>query len=189
MRVAKHLLFAAGLTAAATAAHAAGTLIYCSEASPEGFDSAQYTGGSTFDAAGHAMFNRLVEFEKGSTKTIPGLAESWTASPDGKGYTFKPRKGVKFHTTDYFTPSRDFTADDVVFTFGRMTDKNHPFNKAYPVEFPYASDTGLDGNIVKVEKVDANTVKFTLKDPDADLLAKIAMPFASIQSAEYADSR
>ncbi|UDM15551.1 ABC transporter substrate-binding protein [Vogesella sp. XCS3] len=187
MRVAKHLLFAAGLTAAATAAHAAGTLIYCSEASPEGFDSAQYTGGSTFDAAGHAMFNRLVEFEKGSTKTIPGLAESWSVSADGKEYTFKLRKGVKFHTTEYFTPSRDFTADDVVFSFSRMVDKNHPFNKAYPVEFPYASDTGLDANIVKVEKVDANTVKFTLKDPDADLLAKVAMPFASIQSAEYAD--
>ncbi|MGM8060938.1 ABC transporter substrate-binding protein [Vogesella indigofera] len=187
MRVAKHLLLAAGLTAAASAAQAAGTLIYCSEASPEGFDSAQYTGGSTFDAAGHAMFNRLIEFKAGSTNIEPGLAESWTSSPDGLTYTFKLRKGVKFHTTEYFTPSRDFNADDVVFSFMRMVDKNHPFRKAYNVEFPYASDTGLDSNITAVEKTDPYTVVFKLKAPDADLLAKIAMPFASILSAEFGD--
>lgn len=187
MDLSKKLLLAAGFTLAASSSFAAGTLIYCSEGSPEGFDSAQYTGGQTFDAAGHAMFNRLVEFEHGSTKIIPGLAEAWTVSPDGKEYTFKLRKGVKFHTTEWFKPSRDFTADDVVFTFSRMIDKNYPFNKAYPAEFPYASDTGLDANITAVTKVDANTVKFTLKDPDADLLAKIAMPFASVLSAEFAD--
>lgn len=187
MRVAKHLLLAVGLTAAASAVQAAGTLIYCSEASPEGFDSAQYTGGSTFDAAGHAMFNRLIEFKAGSTNIEPGLAESWSASADGLTYTFKLRKGVKFHTTEYFTPSRDFNADDVVFTFMRMIDKNHPFRKAYNVEFPYASDTGLDHNITAVSKADPYTVVFKLKAPDADLLAKIAMPFASILSAEFGD--
>ena len=37
-------------------------------------------------------------------------------SADGKTYTFHLRQGVKFHTTDYFKPTRDFTADDVVFT-------------------------------------------------------------------------
>jgi len=187
MRVAKHLLIAAGLTAAATAAHAAGTLIYCSEASPEGFDSAQYTGGTTFDAAGHAMFNRLVEFEKGSTKTIPGLAESWTVSADGKEYIFKLRKGVKFHTTEYFTPSREFNADDVLFTFNRMLDKEHPFRKAYPTEFPYFTDMGMDTNIAKVEKLDEHSVKFTLNSVDAAFIQNLAMSFASIQSAEYAD--
>ncbi|WP_293762819.1 ABC transporter substrate-binding protein [uncultured Aquitalea sp.] len=188
MQAAKKMLLAASLIAGASmAAQAAGTLIYCSEASPEGFDSAQFTGGNTFDAAGHAMFNRLVEFEHGSTKAVPGLAESWSVSPDGKTYTFKLRKGVKFHTTDYFKPTREFNADDVVFTFMRMFDKNHPFRKAYNVEFPYASDTGLDANVASVEKVDPYTVKFNLKNPDSDLVIKIAMPFASIQSAEYAD--
>ena len=94
---------------------------------------------------------------------------------------------MKFHTTDYFKPTREFNADDVVFTFMRMFDKNHPFRKAYNVEFPYASDTGLDANVASVEKVDPYTVKFNLKNPDSDLVIKIAMPFASIQSAEYAD--
>ena len=124
MELSKKLLLAAGLSLAASTTFAAGTLIYCSEGSPEGFDSAQYTGGQTFDAAGHAMFNRLVEFEHGSTKIIPGLAESWSVSADGKEYTFKLRKGVKFHTTEWFKPSREFNADDVLFTFNRMIAKN-----------------------------------------------------------------
>jgi dipeptide transport system substrate-binding protein len=181
------LILALGLTAAAVGAQAAGTLIYCSEASPEGFDNAQYTGGTTFDASGHAIFNRLVGFKKGSTDIEPSLAESWTVSADGLTYTFKLRKGVKFHTTDYFTPSRDFSADDVVFTMNRLVDKDHPFNKAYPAQFPYASDVGLQANVASVTKTDPLTAVITLRKPDPDLLIKIAMPFASIQSQEYAD--
>ena len=179
--------FTLGLTLISSAAQAAGTLIFCSEASPEGFDSAQYTGGNTFDAAGHAMFNRLIEFKKGSTEIKPGLAESWTISADGMTYTFNLRKGVKFHTTENFKPTRDFNADDVIFTFGRMYDKAHPFNKAYPAQFPYASDTGIDTNIASITKAGANNVVFQLKKPDADMLIKIALPFASILSAEHAD--
>jgi dipeptide transport system substrate-binding protein len=181
------LILALGLTAAAVGAQAAGTLIYCSEASPEGFDNAQYTGGTTFDASGHAIFNRLVGFKKGSTDIEPSLAETWTVSSDGLTYTFKLRKGVKFHTTEYFTPSRDFSADDVVFTMNRLVDKDHPFNKAYPAQFPYASDVGLQANVASVSKTDPLTAVITLRKPDPDLLIKIAMPFASIQSQEYAD--
>lgn len=188
MQVVRRLLIAAGLFAGVTLnVHAAGTLIYCSEASPEGFDVAQYTGGNTFDASGHTVFNRLAEFEKGSTEAVPGLAESWEVSADGLTYTFKLRKGVKFHTTDFFKPTREFNADDVVFSFMRMIDKEHPFRKAYPTEFPYASDTGLDANVKSVEAVDPHTVRFNMNKPDADLIIKIAMPFASILSAEFAD--
>ena len=75
------LMLALSLTAASIAAQAAGTLIFCSEASPEGFDSSQYTGGTTFDASGHALFNRLVEFKKGTTDIAPSLAESFAGLP------------------------------------------------------------------------------------------------------------
>lgn len=170
----------------ATAANAAGTLIYCSEGSPEGFDSAQYTSGTTFDAASHALFNRLIEFKKGSTLVEPALAQRWAMSNDGMTVTFYLRPGVKFHTTEYFKPSRDLNADDVLFTFMRMVDKNQPFNQAYPAQFPFASDTGLDRNIASITKTDALTVVFKLNKPDGDFLNKVAMPFASILSAEYA---
>ncbi len=184
---AKKLVVALGLSAVAMASQAAGTLIYCSEGSPEGFDTAQYTAGTTFDAAGHALFNRLTQFKKGGTDVEPSLAESWTISADGLTYTFKLRKGVKFHTTEYFKPGRTLTADDVIFTIERMVNKEHAFNKAYPAQFPYASDVGLESNTESVTKTDDLTVVVKLKQPDPDLLVKLAMPFASVLSKEYAD--
>lgn len=188
MQAAKKMLLAAGLIATASmAAQAAGTLVYCSEGSPAGFDPGQYTTGTDFDAAAETVFNRLVQFQRGGTKVVPGLAEKWDVAADGLSYTFHLRKGVKIQTTDYFKPTRDFNADDVVFTFDRMLNKNNAFRKAYPTEFPYFTDMGMDENITKVEKLDANTVKFTLKSIDAAFLQNLAMSFASIQSAEYAD--
>ena len=90
------------------AALAAKTLVYCSEGSPEGFNPQYYTTGTTFDAVSVPMYNRLVEFEIGTTNVIPGLAESFTAAPDGLSYTFKLRPGVKFHGTAKFTPTRPY---------------------------------------------------------------------------------
>ncbi|HQU70335.1 MAG TPA: ABC transporter substrate-binding protein, partial [Albidovulum sp.] len=107
------------LTALLGGAASAKTLVYCSEGSPEGFDPALYTSGTTFDASSHPVFNRLAEFVTGTTEVEPALAESWEASEDGLEYTFKLRKGVKFHTSEKFTPTRDFNADDVIFSFER----------------------------------------------------------------------
>ena len=100
--------------AAGQSAFAQDTLVYCSEGSPEGFDPALYTAGTTFDASSRQIYNKLVEFERGTTVIAPSLAESYEVSEDGLVYTFMLRSGVKFHTTDYFTPTRDFNADDVV---------------------------------------------------------------------------
>ncbi len=163
------------------------TLVYCSEGSPGGFDSAQFTDGTTFDASAHPIYNGLAEFKSGTTEVEPALAEKWDVSPDGKTYTFHLRKGVKFQTTDYFKPTRDFNADDVVFTFQRLIDKNFAFNKAYAAEFPYAADMGLVGGVKSVEKVDDYTVKFVLNQVNAPFVQNIAMPFAYILSAEYAN--
>jgi dipeptide transport system substrate-binding protein len=90
-------------------------------------------------------------------------------------------------TTSFFKPTREFNADDVVFTYERMLDPDQPFHKAYPVPFPYFSDLGLAKNISKIEALDPYTVRFTLKTVDAPFLQQIAMPFASILSAEYTD--
>ncbi|AGZ36881.1 ABC transporter substrate-binding protein [Pseudomonas sp. SWI6] len=180
-------LVGAGLLAGAPFAQAASNLVFCSEGSPAGFDPGQYTTGTDFDASAETVFNRLTQFERGGTAVIPGLATKWEVSDDGKTYTFHLREGVKFHTTDYFKPTRAFNADDVLFTFNRMLDKNHPFRKAYPTEFPYFTDMGMDKNIAKVEKLDDHTVRFTLNEVDAAFIQNLAMSFASIQSAEYAD--
>ena len=180
------LIVSAGLMAAAPFAQAATNLVFCSEGSPAGFDPGQYTTGTDFDASAETMFNRLTQFERGGTAVIPGLATKWDVSADGLTYTFNLRDGVKFHTTSYFKPTRTFNADDVLFTFNRMINKDDPFRKAYPTEFPYFTDMGMDTNIKNIEKVDDHTVKFTLGTVDAAFIQNLAMSFASIQSAEYA---
>lgn len=163
------------------------TLVFCSEASPEGFNPQLYTSGTTFDASSKAVYNRLIEFERGETKTVPALAESFTVSDDGLTYTFKLREGVKWHTTKNFKPSRDFNADDVVFSFERQRDPNHPYHKVSGGTYEYFESMDM-GNLLKsVEKVDDHTVKFTLAAPQAPFIANLAMDFASIFSAEYAD--
>ena len=175
------------LAAACSGAFAAKTLVYCSEGSPEGFNPQFFTTGTTADASSVPLYNRLVEFETGTTTVVPGLAESWTATSDGLSYTFKLRKGVKFHSNTHFTPTRDFNADDVLFSFNRMADPNHPFAKVTPGQtYAYYDDMDLKNIVDRLEKVDAMTVKFVLKKPEAPFIADMAMDFASILSAEYA---
>src|SRR5947199_6825082 len=113
----KLLAATAALALAVTGGHAASakTLVYCSEGSPENFYPAINTTGTTFDASSRQIYNRLLEFKRGTTEIGPGLAESYDVSGDGKAVTFHLRKGVKWQTTKWWTPTRDFNADDVVF--------------------------------------------------------------------------
>ncbi|MDN3577725.1 ABC transporter substrate-binding protein [Chitinimonas viridis] len=181
----KLIKYTAIALALATSAQAK-TLVYCSEASPEGFDGGMFTAAATHDASTEAIYNRLTEFEKGGTKVVPALAEKWEASKDGLEYTFHLRRGVKFHTTEWFKPSRDFNADDVLWTFQRMIDDKHPGAKASLQGWPYAADMGFPTLIKKIEKLDPYKVKFTLSKPEAPFVANLAMGFADIVSAEYA---
>jgi dipeptide transport system substrate-binding protein len=133
------------------------------------------------------MYNRLVEFELGTTEVGPALAESWEISDDGLQYTFHLRPGVKFHTTDDFTPSRDFNADDVLYSFQRQLDPEHPYHQVSGGTYEYFQGMNMPNLLSAVEKVDDMTVRFVLNEPEAPFLANLAMDFASILSAEYAD--
>ncbi|SFO80818.1 dipeptide transport system substrate-binding protein [Cohaesibacter marisflavi] len=186
MKLLTKALAATALAAVLSTTAQAKTLVYCSEGSPEGFTPALYTAGTTFDASSHTIYNKLVEFERGSTNVVPGLAESWDVSEDGLEYTFHLRKGVKFHTTKDFTPSRDFNADDVIFSFMRQKDPNHPYNKVSGGTYEYFGGMSMDSLIKDIVKVDDNTVKFVLNQVEAPFIANMAMDFASIASAEYA---
>lgn len=182
------LAAAVALSGVALAPAMAKTLVYCSEGSPEGFDAALYTTNSTWDASAETIYDRLTEFESGTTNVVPGLAESWVISDDNLEYTLKLRQGVKFHTTDSFTPTRNFNADDVLFTYNRQLDKQHPWNN-YFVGAGWEMFNAMDmpAIIKEVVRVDDHTVKFVLNQPDASLLAKLTLNFGSIMSAEYAE--
>ena len=188
MKKLKALALATSVFVALGGAASAKTLVYCSEGSPEGFDPSAYTSGTTFDASSRPVFNRLVEFKHGSTETEPGLAESYEISDDGLEYTFHIRPGVKFQTTDFFTPTRELNADDVVFSFERQLDKDNEWYAYAPgISWEYFDAMSFPSLIKSVDKVDDMTVKFTLNRPEAPFIADLAMDFASIVSKEYAD--
>lgn len=88
---------------------------------------------------------------------VPLLAESWSMDPDGKSYTFKLKKGVKFHDGEAFD------ASDVKFSFERAKDVKST-NKAKKAVFD---------NIRRIDAPDAHTVILTLENADPNFLFRM----------------
>lgn len=182
------LLAPAALTALTLACGAvsAKTLVYCSEGSPENFYPGMNTTGTSFDVTTQ-VYNTIVEFERGGTKVMPGLAEKWDISADGTVYTFHLRKGVKWHSTSKsFKPTRDFNADDFIFMLERQWKESDPFFKVTSQNHSYFNDMGMPKLLKSVDRIDDHTVKITLNQAEAPFLANLAMQYAGIQSKEYA---
>jgi len=163
------------------------TLVYCSEGPPENFYPAVNTTGTSFDA-NHQVYDRMMHFERGSTKVVPALAERWDISADGTVYTFYFRKGVKWHANKSFQPTRDFNVDDVLFSIDRQWKEEHPYFKITSSNHSYFNDMGMPKLLKLVERVDDYTLRITLTRPEAPFLSNLAMEYAGIQSKEYADA-
>ncbi len=105
-----------------------------------------------FNRANPLVFEGLVGLSS-SLGPVPVLAESWTESKDGRGITFKLRKGVKWHD------GKPFTSKDVAFTYQAIRDTTAPtLWKAY-----FAS-------VAKLETPDPDTVVVTYAKPYAPAL-------------------
>jgi dipeptide transport system substrate-binding protein len=181
-----HQLLAGIVIATLSGAAEAKMLTFCAKGSPEGFDPAPYTAAATFDATG-PLYDRLVAFREGTTEVAPALAESIDISADGREYTLRLRPGVRFHATEWFTPTRDMNADDVIFSIGRQWDEGHPYHSYAGGGWPAFNGMSLPALVKDIRKADERTVVFVLDRPDAQFPADLAMDFASILSAEYAE--
>ncbi len=159
--------------------------VYCSEGSPSSFNPQLVTDGTSTNATAPTIYNTLVGFLEGSTKIIPSLATSWEISKDKLVYTFVLRHGVKFHTTKYFTPTRDFNASDVVFSIDRQRLANHPYHLISGGKYEYFDGMEMGKLIKDVKILDPYKVQITLNSPEAPFLANMAMSFMSILSEEY----
>lgn len=120
---------------------------------------------SVVSTIGYNIYEPMV-WQTSAGKFEPGLAESWTISPDAKEYTLKLRKDVKFHDG---TP---FNAEAVKFTFDRIVNPDTKAQSALSLIGPYESS----------EVVDANTIKIKFKSAYAPFLNSLASPALSPQS-------
>ena len=163
------------------------TFVYCSEGSPTAFNPQITTDGTSNNAAAHTIYEKLVDFKYGSTDIVPALAESYQISEDRLSYTFRLRPNVSFHSLDDFKPTRNFNAEDVIFSLDRMRLKDHPFHKVGGGSYEYFNGMGMAEIIKDIKKKDPMTVEILLHRPEAPFLANLAMSFMSILSKEYAD--
>ncbi len=161
------------------------TLVVCTEASPNSLNAALSTANTTFDVT-EQIGDRLVEMEVGGSTLKPALAESWTVSDDGLRYTFKLRHGVKFQSNAAFKPTRDFNADDVLFTMNRMFNPEARYAKIGGGTYEMFA-AFIKPSLKSVSKSGDDTVILELKQPNAPFLSALSVPSFSIQSAEYAD--
>ncbi len=115
---------------------------------------AQYTSPMTAEAA----YETLVTMAPGDYINLqPALATKWARTPDGKGWRFSLRDGVKF-------PSGNaMTIEDVKWSFDRVLNL-----KDQPAQYV--------AHVDRVEIVDAHTFDILLKQPDQPLLTIIAAP-------------
>ncbi len=163
-------------------------LVYCSEGSPESFNPQLVTSGTTIDAISQQLYDRLLDIDPQSGELKPLLATHWQVNDSGTVYEFTLRPDVQFHQTEYFSPSRAFNSDDVVFTFNRIMDKSHPFHYQGGGNYPFFQSVDWANLVERVIAVNSNTVRFELSRPDSSFLSNLATDFAAILSAEYGAS-
>jgi peptide/nickel transport system substrate-binding protein len=95
----------------------------------------------------------LIHINRYTQKSEPALAKSWTASADGKTFTLQLRRGL------HFSDGAPFDADDVIFSFKVYLDEK--------VHSPQRDLLLISGQPIKVEKLDAYTVRFAFPAPYA----------------------
>ncbi|NKF51762.1 ABC transporter substrate-binding protein [Shewanella sp. WXL01] len=160
-------------------------IVYCSEGNPESFNPQLVTSGTTIDATSHQIYNRLIGYSATTKEFESELATRWQVSDDGLSYRFWLRENVTFHDNNHFSPSRYFNADDVLFSFERVINYNHPFHDVSRTGYPYFQSINLSGLVSRIEKVNDFEVVFHLNRSDASFLFNLATDFAVILSAEY----
>jgi peptide/nickel transport system substrate-binding protein len=134
-----------GTSSAATSA-GGGTLTMGISATPDTLDPGA-TGLALTLLISFALFDPLVYWlpdGKGGSAFHPGLAESWTISPDASVYTFKLRKGVTFHD------GTTFDAKAVKATYDHVVDPKTKSKSGLGALGPYKETKILDDYTVQI---------------------------------------
>jgi oligopeptide transport system substrate-binding protein len=126
------------------------------------------------------IFDGLVQFDA-QLNPIPAIAEFWEASRDGRTWTFSLRHGVRFHH------GREVTADDFVYSFTRLLDAKKPGPLTVFLQHIEGATEFMKGTSQKVrglKAVDPYTLRITLDEPFAPLLAVLGLANAAVVPRE-----
>ncbi|HWQ52478.1 MAG TPA: ABC transporter substrate-binding protein [Bryobacteraceae bacterium] len=126
----------------------------------------------------HRMMGDLVHINRGTHATEPALATHWTISPDGRRFTLRLRRGVRF------SDGHPFDADDVLFTFEVYLDPQ--------LHSPQRDLLMVAGKPLSVRKQDSHTVVFETAAPYAPaerLFDSIAMLPRHLLEKPYREGR
>lgn len=148
----------------------ADTITFAQGSDPRGLDPALVDDGESAKVMCN-IYEGLLKYSKDSTDVEPCLAESWTISDDKMKYTFKLRKGVKFHD------GTDFNADAVKASIDRQLEPNVTDDMPY-ASFVFGSIEGKTG-VKEVKVIDDYTVEIDLFSPEASFLKNLAMVMAA----------
>jgi peptide/nickel transport system substrate-binding protein len=121
-----------------------------------------FLGPADFNNYVRVVYDALGRFSPDGAKIEPKIAAGWQSSPDFKVWTIRLRKGARW------SDGAPFTADDIVFWH-----KDVILNKDLTPAIPGWLRNG-DGSAASVEKVDAQTVRFTYKQPATLFLTALA---------------
>ena len=115
-------------------------------------------------------YSTLLTFDWNKFPKLEGdVADTWNQSADGLKYTFKLKKGIKFHD------GTALTSADVKATYDRLRN---------PPKGVISVRKALFSSISSIETPDDNTVVFNLSKPDAFMMDGFASPFNAIYSAK-----
>jgi peptide/nickel transport system substrate-binding protein len=130
-----------------------GKLVTALRSEPRSFNPANATTTNDQNSLGvmGRMMADLIHINRATQQTEPALAKSWTISRDGTQFTLKLRRGLRF------SDGQPFDADDVIFSYNVYMDEQ--------VHSPERDLLIIGGKPIKLEKLDAYTVRFTFPAP------------------------
>ncbi|WP_409310869.1 ABC transporter substrate-binding protein SapA [Pectobacterium sp. B1J-3] len=161
--------------------------VYCVNDVLNTFNPQMARSGVTIDTLAAQLYDRLLDVDPYTYRLMPELAQRWEVLDNGSTYRFYLRHDVPFQTTNWFTPTRNMNADDVLFSFQRMLDEKHPYHDINGGDYPYFDSLQFADSVQSIRKLGEYVVEIRLHSPDASFLWHLATHYAPILSAEYAE--
>jgi oligopeptide transport system substrate-binding protein len=130
------------------------------------------------------LFDGLVQFD-GALAIRPAIAETWTASRDGLVWTFRLKKGVKFHN------GREVTAEDFVYSFTRIIDPATKSGGAalfMKIKGAHEFAQGRASRVEGLVALNPRTLQITLAESQTPFVSSLAVGFAKVVPREVVES-